>query len=223
VPYSTPQGFGTFLSISQERSAEIGKSRLAALIAALSLAGCTAPATQQLANPASQYCQTQGGKRTAERGAGGEIGVCVFADNRQCEEWALLRGECPRGGIPVSGYATTSERHCAIRGARMEIPGCALSPVGTYEATLPAASGGAERSVRLVLNAGRGAMLGTAFSGRPGRYLMPGTWESSGNVVTVSTENERLVFDYTGDRLVPREWDRGTWGEAGPGTLVRQR
>jgi putative hemolysin len=198
-------------------------SRLAALIAVLSLAGCTAPAPRQLATPASQYCETQGGKRTVERGPGGEIGVCVFPDNRQCEEWALLGGECPRGGISVSGYATTTERHCAIRGGRMEIAGCALSPVGTYQAKLPASSGGVERNIVLVLNAGHGAMLSTVFSGSEGRYLAPGKWESSGSVVTVSTDNERLVFDYTGDRLVPREWDRRTWGEAGPGTLLRQR
>ena len=189
------------------------KSRLAALIAvlaALSLAGCTATAPDHLANPASQHCGEQGGKRTVERGPGGEIGVCEFAGNRQCEEWALLRGECPRGGIPIAGYATTSERHCAIRGGRMTIPGCALSPVGTYET----------RNVTLVLYAGRSAVLS---AGRPSRHLVPGEWASSGNVVTVSTEQERLVFDYTGDRLVPREWDRRTWGEAGPGTLVRRK
>jgi putative hemolysin len=193
-----------------------------ALIATLSLAGCTALAPQQMVDPA-QHCKAQGGKRTAERGPGGEIGVCVFADNRQCEEWALLRGACPRGGIPVSGYPTTSERHCAIRGGHMTIPGCALSPVGTYERTLPGASAGGERNVTLLLDAGHGAMLSAALSGRPSRYLVPGKWESSGYVVTVSTEHERLVFDYFGDRLVPREWDRRLWGEAGPGTLLREK
>mgnify|MGYP003704916783 CR=1 FL=1 len=25
--------------------------------------------------------------------------VCVFADNRQCEEWAMMRDRCPVGGI----------------------------------------------------------------------------------------------------------------------------
>jgi putative hemolysin len=186
-----------------------------AVIAALSLVGCGTPAPQQLASPtpASQYCGAQGGKRTVERGPGGGIGVCVFAENRQCEEWALLRGDCPSGGVPVAGYATTSERHCAIRGGRMTIPGCALSPVGTYETT--AVSG-----MTLMLDAGHGAMLS---SGRPNRYLVPGKWETSGIAVTVSTEHERLVFDYAGDRLVTREWDRRTWGEAGPGTLLRRK
>jgi hypothetical protein len=145
-----------------------------------------------------------------ERGPEGEIGICVFHENRQCEEWALLLGECPRGGIPVAGFATTSERHCAIRGGRMTIPGCARSPVGLYEA----------RSVLLVLQAGTGrtAMLRTGSRG-----LMPGTWQRSGNAITIRTEDERLVFDYAGDRLVPLEWDPKIWGVDGPGALVRQK
>lgn len=191
-------------------------SRLAAVLAAFSLAGCTAPAPTSV-NPASatvsasENCAAKGGRRTVERGLDGEIGVCVFPENRQCEEWALLLGECPSGGIPVTGYATTSERHCAIRGGRITIPGCALSPVGVYEG----------RGLLLVLQAGRTAMLRAAYPASAG--LAPGTWQSSGNVVTLSTENERLVFDYAEDRLIAREWDRRTWGAAGPGTLVRQR
>jgi putative hemolysin len=82
-------------------------------------AGCaaTAPPVQR-ANPASQNCVQQGGKHMVERGPGGEMGVCLFEDNRQCEEWALLRGQCPKGGIRVAGFATTEERHCAIRGGQ---------------------------------------------------------------------------------------------------------
>jgi putative hemolysin len=183
-------------------------------VAAFFLAGCTSPGPDQFANPvsAAQNCEAQGGKRTLERGPAGEMGVCVFPDGRQCEEWALMLGNCVRGGIDVQSYATTSERHCAIRGGRMTIPGCELSPVGVYEA----------RNVLLVLLAGDTAMLRTA-STDPSRYVLPGRWSRSGNVVTVSTEPERLVFDYAGDRLIAREWDRKAWGPAGPGTLLRQR
>jgi uncharacterized protein len=89
---------------------------LAALVASVA-AGCAAPAQPvQGANPASQNCVAQGGKHTVERWNGGEFGVCLFEDNRQCEEWALLRGRCPKGGIRVTGYATQEERFCAIRG-----------------------------------------------------------------------------------------------------------
>ena len=70
-----------------------------------------------LANPASVNCGTQGGDLRIEKLANGaEYGVCVFEDNRQCEEWALLRGECPKGGRRVTGYATPGGRLCAIRG-----------------------------------------------------------------------------------------------------------
>jgi len=34
--------------------------------------------------------------------SGGEYGMCVFADNTECEEWALLRGTCAPGQTPVS-------------------------------------------------------------------------------------------------------------------------
>jgi len=187
-----------------------------AFIAALSLAGCKSappPAEPRIdAASAAQNCESLGGKRTMERGPDGEIAVCVFPGNRQCEEWALLFGQCARGGIDVSGYATTSERHCAIRGGRMTIPGCELSPIGLYEA----------RNVTLLLQTGNTAMLRT-YSADASRYLMAGTWTRSGGVVTVSTEPERMVLEYAGDRLVPREWDRKIWGAAGPGTLLRQK
>ncbi len=68
-------------------------------------------------NPASQNCEAQGGSLTIEeRGDGGQYGVCSFADNMQCEEWALMRGECPVGGVKVTGYATPAARYCAITG-----------------------------------------------------------------------------------------------------------
>jgi putative hemolysin len=70
-----------------------------------------------LANPAARHCVEQGGVSTIEKnGRGGEFGVCTFADNRQCEEWALMRGNCPAGGIKVTGFATPAARYCAITG-----------------------------------------------------------------------------------------------------------
>lgn len=58
-----------------------------------------------------------GGRLVIETaGDGGEYGVCLFEDNRQCEEWALLRGACPVGGIRITGYVTPQARYCAIRG-----------------------------------------------------------------------------------------------------------
>jgi hypothetical protein len=103
-------------------------------ICALSLAGCqassptaaveTTPASAQaqMANPASQYCLDQGGTLViATRGDGGEYGICTFEDNRQCEEWALYRRECPVGGLKVTGYVTPAAQYCAITGGSYTI------------------------------------------------------------------------------------------------------
>jgi len=45
-----------------------------------------------LANPASVNCVQQGARVEIRHDAkGGEYGVCIFTDGRQCEEWALFR------------------------------------------------------------------------------------------------------------------------------------
>ena len=87
---------------------------------------CLVPASAwgqtQLANPASQNCVKQGGTLTIERRtSGGQFGVCFFTDNYQCEEWALFRGECPPGGLRVTGYVTPAGRYCAITGGRYTV------------------------------------------------------------------------------------------------------
>lgn len=54
-------------------------------------------------NPASQFCQEQGGKLVIDTDAfGGQVGLCQFDDGSTCEEWAFYRGECQKGGIYVS-------------------------------------------------------------------------------------------------------------------------
>lgn len=107
------------------------------LLLALFLAACSTPepqaqptsqpqATQapQLANPASQYCIDQGGALTIEeRGDGGQYGVCYFEDNMQCEEWAMMNGNCPVGGIKITGYVTPAARYCAITGGEYTVTG----------------------------------------------------------------------------------------------------
>lgn len=78
----------------------------------------------QIANPASENCAKQGGTLAIQkRGDGGEYGVCMFEDNRQCEEWAMLRGECPVGGIKITGYVTPAAQYCAITGGEYQVTG----------------------------------------------------------------------------------------------------
>lgn len=119
--------------------------------------GTPAEPTAGLPNPASVNCAEQGGTLQIEsRPDGGQFGVCFFDDNRQCEEWAMLRGDCPVGGLKVTGYITDAGRFCAISGgvyeatgtdaAGAEIGACTLPDSTTceaqayYEGTCPASS-----------------------------------------------------------------------------------
>ncbi|HEY2968751.1 MAG TPA: DUF333 domain-containing protein [Casimicrobiaceae bacterium] len=75
-----------------------------------------------LVNPASQNCVDKGGRLTLERNRkGGQFGVCTFPDNLQCEEWAMMRGDCPAGGIKVTGFVTPAARYCAITGGAYKV------------------------------------------------------------------------------------------------------
>ena len=73
--------------------------------------------TTQIANPASENCTKVSGRLVMKtRGDGGEYGLCYFEDNRACEEWALLRGECPVGGVKTTGFDTIDQKYCAWSG-----------------------------------------------------------------------------------------------------------
>lgn len=75
--------------------------------------------TAGLANPASEYCVAQGGQVIIQtRGDGGAYGLCTFDDARVCEEWAMLRGECPVGGVKTTGYDTIQQKYCAWSGGQ---------------------------------------------------------------------------------------------------------
>jgi putative hemolysin len=98
------------------------------VLTGLLLAGCApkpatqAPAQPGMANPASENCVKQGGTvNIVKNGSGGEYGICVFEDNLQCEEWAMMRGDCPVGGIKVTGYITPAAQYCAITGGQYTI------------------------------------------------------------------------------------------------------
>lgn len=96
---------------------------LLAFLLTVAMAGAgTVQAQLGLANPASLNCAQKGGTVWIETApGGGQYGVCVFADNRQCEEWAMMRGHCPVGGVRVTGYVTPAARFCAITGGRYTV------------------------------------------------------------------------------------------------------
>ena len=133
---------------------------LAALgsILAVGCAGVSAQVqpVQQIANPASQNCVARGGMlRMESRPDGGQYGVCVFDDNYQCEEWAMYRGECPVGGLRVTGYITTAARYCAITGG------------GRY--TVVAKSGAADERGACALPGGKACDADASYAGTCGR------------------------------------------------------
>ena len=82
------------------------RSVLAALLGLgpLVLVGCgdqadPGEAEAGIANPASVHCEEQGGTVVIVDTDDGQLGICVFEDGRECEEWALYRqGVCLPGG-----------------------------------------------------------------------------------------------------------------------------
>jgi len=74
----------------------------------------------EIANPASVNCIKLGGKLEMRTNAKGQYGVCFFEDNRQCEEWALLREQCPVGGLKITGYENEAQAYCVITGGEVE-------------------------------------------------------------------------------------------------------
>lgn len=74
-------------------------------------------ASVSVANPASLNCIKQGGTLKIEKnGAGSEYGLCYFEENRACEEWALMNGNCPVGGRKTTGFDTIDQNYCAWSG-----------------------------------------------------------------------------------------------------------
>ena len=105
--------------------------------------------------------------------------------------------------------------------------GCATNLGGSYQGVLPAASGGGERFVRVTLNDDGSAALSTTFSGAgQAGALALGQWKREDGTIEIQLDEpraERMVFRRAGNDLLPREWDRTIWGEAGPGVLTRVR
>lgn len=53
----------------------------------------------QLPNPASVYCEQQGGRLEIVETMAGQQGICVLASGIRCDEWAYFRGECPSPSV----------------------------------------------------------------------------------------------------------------------------
>jgi putative hemolysin len=76
------------------------------LAVALGAAACTTTTAERpastgaaigMANPASVNCTQRGGKLQLVSTPAGQTGICTFPSGKQCEEWALMRGQCTPG------------------------------------------------------------------------------------------------------------------------------
>ena len=63
-----------------------------------------------IANPASVFCEANGGRLEIRTGLdGGQVGACVFPAGSECEEWAYFRGECQPGTSPATPESATAQ------------------------------------------------------------------------------------------------------------------
>jgi putative hemolysin len=78
-----------------------------------------------LPNPASQFCEDNGGKleiRTAADGS--QSGVCVFPDGSECDEWDYFHSECQPGDSLQEGnsaLANPASVYCQENDGKLEI------------------------------------------------------------------------------------------------------
>ena len=212
---------------------------LVRLLAALALLTATHAALAQttLANPASVHCRDLGGSSRIERTPrGDQYGVCVFQDNRQCEEWALLRGQCPAGGLRVTGYVTPAARYCAITGGSYTISSASNSATEQGDCKLPdgrvcsaashfdgsCAAAAAAAPIRAQFSCAGGKTVEAAFfnaapshvelvlsDGR--RLTLPQTMSASG--ARYASADERIVFWNKGDTAFIDEQGRQTYAD----------
>lgn len=71
-------------------------------------------------NRASVYCAEQGGTLLDQfRGDGSDYVLCYFEDGKVCEQWAMLRGDCPVGGIDASVFNTEAQKFCVLCGGKI--------------------------------------------------------------------------------------------------------
>jgi putative hemolysin len=75
--------------------------------------------SDSVANPASVNCTKVGGSLVIKnKPDGSQYGLCFFDDARACEEWAMMRGDCPVGGMKTTGYDTEAQKYCAWSGGQ---------------------------------------------------------------------------------------------------------
>ncbi len=116
----------------------------------------TPEANAGLANPASVFCEAQGGRVDIRETADGQQGVCVFDDSSECDEWAFFRGECsaPTSNTPPQSDAGQGNNDPAGGVQAQRVPDVQgmesvplLEPTGSKDALDPAPAMGENSGV----------------------------------------------------------------------------
>ena len=99
----------------------------------------TAPAVTNasLANPASVNCTRKGNRleiRTAADGS--QVGICIFPDGNECEEWAFFRGECSQGTLAPAATASPTETVPALTDTAEPPAGAAVTATPGQNTTI---------------------------------------------------------------------------------------
>jgi putative hemolysin len=94
------------------------------------------PGGAGLPNPASIYCEEQGGRLEIRAAAdGSQYGACVFPDGSECDEWAFYRGECGPGGRAAgpSAEVVAARRDAALAYVREHYGDKAPAPESEWQ------------------------------------------------------------------------------------------
>lgn len=124
---------------------DVGARMLAVAVVTVAMAcGKAGPVEPpQIANPASVYCEEQGGTVELVETPDGQDGICVLPDGTRCDEWAFFHGECPcDGGCPM--WFPPGPRFCAdgtVVPGPTDACGCQGPPVCRRMAMAPSAAG----------------------------------------------------------------------------------
>jgi putative hemolysin len=131
-------------------------------------------------NPASAYCEEQGGRIEVRTTADGDqYGVCILADGSECDEWAFYRNECGPAG-------TTGQAPELILAPNAQVP----APGQPIQVTGAGFVPGMTVALRLgVPNAGLGKLnLATAVADAGGTFevelVLPTVWPGTQNPIT---------------------------------------
>lgn len=102
------------------------KTLLVALFAMIGLTACSEAekpeaAVAGAANPASVFCEEQGGEVVIKDENGGQVGYCKLSDGRLIEEWTFMNESKEDKAEPVANMANPASVFCEEQGGKVII------------------------------------------------------------------------------------------------------